>query len=198
MRKVALLLFCLIAVAATARADGDALLRFYYSPYAAGTIGKSPADPSGKAKSEGVDSTWKGDLELILWGHLGLGGSRQDVLRDFENTAHQSIHEEWVQYSYNATLYLRRAGYNKFNLFAGAGEGQVEKYHYSVDKVRMNTPKRDNNMPLTRTFGGIDYTFERIGFRYEYSRVEVEKDTPGFKDKIGQTYQHIGFFIPFN
>jgi hypothetical protein len=53
-------------------------------------------------------------------------------------------------------------------------------------------------MPLSRAFGGIDYTFERIGFRYEYSVVDVEKDTAGFKDKINQTYQHIGFFIPFN
>jgi hypothetical protein len=198
MRRVALLICCLVAVATSARADGDALLRFYYSPWAVGTINKSPADPTGADKSQHTDSTWKGDLELILWGHLGLGGSRQNVLREFENAAKQQVHEEWVQYSYNATLYLRRAGYNKFNLFAGGGEGQVEKYHFSINKVRMNTTARDNNMPLTRVFGGIDYTFERIGFRYEYSKVEVEKDTPGFKDKLSQSYQHIGFFIPFN
>jgi hypothetical protein len=198
MRIVALALGTLLLAAATAHADGNALLRFYYSPYAVGSIGKSPADPKGDVKSEAVDSTWKGDLELILWGHLGLSGSRQNVLRDFENSANQQVHEEWVQYSYNLALYLREAGYNRFNLYAGAGTGQVEKYRFSFDKVRLDTRRRHTSMPLSRAFGGLDYTFERIGFRYEYSAVDVEKDTPGFKDKISQAYQHIGFFIPFN
>jgi len=198
MRALALAFCSLLIVVATAHADGNALLRFYYSPYAVGSIGKSPADPNGDATSEAVNSTWKGDLELILWGHLGLSGSRQNVLRDYENSAKQQVHEEWVQYSYNLALYLRQAGYNRFNIYAGGGAGAVEKYRYSIDKVRMDTRRRDMAMPLTRTFGGIDYTFERIGFRYEYSVVDVQKDTPGFKDKISQTYQHLGFFIPFN
>jgi hypothetical protein len=197
MRALALALGSLMLAATTAQADGNALLRFYYSPYAVGAVSESPADPKGDKKNEAVDSTWKGDLELILWGHLGLSGSRQNVLRDFEVTG-VPVHEEWVQYSYNLALYLRAAGYNKFNLYAGAGTGQVEKYRYSVDKQRLDTRRRHMSMPLTRTFGGIDYTFERIGFRYEYSAVDVEKETPGFKDKLNQTYQHIGFFIPFN
>lgn len=197
MRTLALTLFTLAIVAATARADGNLLLRFYYSPYAAGTIGESPADPKGDKKGEPVDSTWKGDLELILWGHLGVSGSRQNVLRDFE-AGGQPVHEEWVQYSYNLSLYLRKAGYNRFNLFAGAGTGQVEKYRYSVDGIRLDTRKRHTSMPLTRVFGGVDYTFERIGFRYEYSAVEVEKETPGFTDRIQQAYHHVGIFIPFN
>jgi hypothetical protein len=198
MRIVALALCSLLIAVATAHADGNALLRFYYSPQSVGTIQKSPADPRGKDSDEPVDSTWKGDLELILWGHLGLSASRQNVLREFNNSADQKIQEEWVQFSYNLSLYLREAGYNRFNFYAGAGTGQVEKYRYSVDDVRMDTRQRHVSMPLSRTFGGIDYTFERIGFRYEYNVVEVEKDSPGFKDNISQTYQHIGFFIPFN
>jgi hypothetical protein len=197
MRAIALAFFTLAIVATTAHADGNVLLRFYYSPYAAGTIRESPADPQGDKKGEVVDSTWKGDLEVILWGRLGISGSRQNVLRDFE-AGGQPVHEEWVQYSYNLTLYLREAGYNRFNLFAGAGTGQVEKYRYSVDGTRLDTRKRHTNLPLTRAFGGVDYTFERIGLRYEYSAVEVEKETPGFTDRIKQAYHHIGIFIPFN
>src|SRR5262249_5010832 len=156
--------------------DGNVLLRFYYSPEAASVIHSSPADPKGKDSDQAADSTWKGDLELIFWGRLGLGASRQNVLREFDNSAGQKIQQEWEQFSYNATLSLREAGYNRFNVFAGAGSGQVEKYKYSVDDVRMDTRRRHMAMPLSRTFGGIDYTFERIGFRYEYNSVQVEKD----------------------
>jgi hypothetical protein len=198
MRAFALAFSLLLLSAAAVRAESNTLLRFYYSPNAMGTISKSPADPNGDKKSEAVDSTWKGDLELILWRRLGLSASRQNVLRDFDNAAGQAVHEEWVQYSYNLALYLREVNHYKFNLYAGGGTGVVEKYRYSFDKVRQNTRARDQNMPLSRAFGGIDYTFERIGFRYEYSVVDVEKDTAGFKDKLDQTYQHIGFFIPFN
>src|SRR5690349_15988149 len=143
MRTVALALGCLLLAVATAHADGNVLLRFYYSPAAAGVTHKSPADPNGKDQSAAVDSTWKADLELILWGHLGLSGSRQNVLRDYDNSAGQKVHEEWVQVFWNAALYLRQAGYNKFNVYGGAGTGQVEKYKYSFDDVAQNTRRRD-------------------------------------------------------
>ena len=198
MRALALAFIGVLLWAAAAWAESNTLLRFYYSPYAVGTIARSPADPNGDKKSEAVDNTWKGDLEVILWRRLGISASRQYVSRDFDNAAGQAVHEEWVQYSYNLALYLREANHNKFNVYAGGGTGQIEKYKFSFDNVRQNDPKRHVNMPLSRVFGGIDYTFERIGFRYEYSVVDVEKDTMGFKDKLIQTYQHIGFFIPFN
>jgi hypothetical protein len=198
MRIVALAIAIFLLGVGASRAESNQLLRFYYSPAATGRILESPADPKGKDSGAAVDSTWKGDLELILFRRLGIGGSRQNVLREYQNSAHQAVHEEWVQYSYNLTLYLREAGYDRFNAFLGGGGGNVERYQFSFDKVRQDTPKRDSNMPLTRWFGGIDYTFQHIGFRYEYSAVTVEKKTPGFKDHLNQAYHHIGFFIPFN
>jgi len=198
MRTLALAVALLLAGFSLARAESSHLIRFYYSPAANGTVERSPADPKGKDSGEKIDTTWKGDLELILWRRVGIGGSRQHSLRDYVNGAGQAVHEEWTQFSYNLTLYARQAGYDRFNAFLGYGGGSVERYEYSFDKVRQDTSRRDNQMPLTRVFGGIDYTFTHIGFRYEYSAVTVEKKTPGFKDELDQTYHHIGFFIPFN
>jgi hypothetical protein len=113
--------------------------------------------------------------------------------------AGQTMQEDWEQHLFNLTLYLREAGHDRFNLYAGGGSGALDAYRWSVDGVRQDDPLRHRNMPLTRAFGGVDYTFERIGFRLEYSQVDADKKSAGLgTDRMRQTYRQFIVFIPFN
>jgi len=199
MKRLAFLLplALLLCLPQAVRAQVAPQLRLYYAPFATGSVSKSPLDPDGTHSGEGIDRATKGAIELILWRRIGIGGTRQVVGREF--TVGGSTYEETsVQYSADLTLYVFENRPDAFNLFIGGGQGAVERYRFKIDGVRQDTtnPSLYRNMPLTRTFGGIEYTWQRIGMRLETSRIAASRTVEGEKASIEQSIVNLTFYIP--
>lgn len=182
---------------AAGAAEPPVLFRFYYSTWLQGTVEKSPADPTGAYSKEGPRPATKGDLEMIAWGHVGLSYSRQIVRRRFETAPGQMLEEFSLQETYNLTLYARHSTHDAFNLFAGGGAGQAD-YQYKLNGVRQDDPALDKHLPIQRWFAGVEYTFDRIGVRVEYIRVQGSHEAGGRKDELAQRFGYLSLYIPFN
>ena len=172
------------------------LFRVYYSPNHRGTVSEAPLDPGGKFSDEKVNAPY-GELEMIAFGHLGFSANRQTVLRDFRSEG-VKYKEKSVQLSYNLTLYAFASKHNQFNLFAGGGAGEVEKYSYKIGGVRQDNDQFHEGIPLQRAFLGMEITFERIGLRLSVSQVTAHKEQGGQEFNMTQTFQNLSFYIPLN
>ncbi|MDH4224406.1 MAG: hypothetical protein OEW12_02025 [Deltaproteobacteria bacterium] len=173
------------------------LVRLYYSPAYKASAAFTPADPSGAYKGEKVDVATKGEFELILFRRLGLSATRQPFSRAYVDTQNRKVEEKGTQLSMGLTVYLLESGHDSFNLFGGYGKGVVENYEYAVAGARQDTPFM-KNIPLERVFGGVEYTFTRLGIRLEAARITASKSEPGQTAKLDMLVQNLSFYIPFN
>lgn len=177
-----------------------ALFRIYYSPYFDGVVEKSPADPDGKYKSARVDKANKVDLEVILFGYIGLSVTRIPFYRTFKNSMGQTVEEHAEIRSGNLTLYARESRHNAWNLFVGTGVGHIDEYRIKIDGARIG--KKDpllRDYSLRRNFAGLEYTFDRLGIRYEFTQNIAERKTgDGRSATLEQTIQYLTFYIPLN
>jgi hypothetical protein len=193
--------------APAAAQESSAYYRFYYSSWMQGRVEKSPLDPSGALTDERkLTQNIKAELEVILAGHFGLSFSRQKLHRGFRDEAGAipactappcSVEENAVQQSLNLTLYARAVEHDKFNLFLGGGTGSAD-YSYAVDGVDLSDPELHDGQSLARWFAGMEYSFERIGFRLEASTVRASKSFQGRDTELEETFQYFTVFIPLN
>ena len=178
-----------------ARAESNALLRFYYSNWISGSAFKSPYDPVGTHAGDAMQPLVKGEAELIVFKRVGVSYARQKVGRTYAENG-ISVEEYSLQTFTNLTLYLVPSQHNAFNLFAGYGGGQGDFRVYlnrfeQVDYLY-------ENIPLTRRFGGMEYTMERIGFRLELNAIRGEKSEAGRRALVDQRLGYFTVYIPFN
>lgn len=191
--------------AAEAQAEPPALFRFYYSQWFTGRLNATPADPTGEFSDRSAASHARGDLEVILFQRVGLSFTRQKVDREYTDdrgiapgcTAPCAVDEASLQRFYNLTLYAWPSRHGAFNLFAGGGRGSAD-YQLKVDGVPQDDSELHGSIPLRRWYGGVEYTFERIGFRLELMRVLGEEEKAGQRAEIDQTFQYLTVYIPFN
>lgn len=193
----------LLAVPGPARAQDDgappaALFRIYYSPYFAGTVERSPADPDGDFTDEPPDLAHKVELEAILWGHLGLSVGRTPFYRKFQDDQGRLVDEHAEERYANLTLYARRSAHNQFNLFLGAGQGTIAEYRVKGDGQRTDQAPLHRDLDLQRQFAGVEYTFDRLGVRLEAVRTHAENEEAGRKTELDRTMQYLTFYIPLN
>ncbi len=143
---------------------------------------------------------------MIFLGHLGLSFSRRKLQRSFRDELGVSpgctappceVSEEAVQQSLNATLYAFEMAHNQFNLFAGGGAGQVD-YDLRVDGVKQSRGEVFDNLSLSRWFAGVEYSFERIGFRLEIGSSRAHKELVGQSAEIEERFRYFTVFIPLN
>lgn len=172
--------------------------RFYYGQAFHSTLPATPSDPDGDEVDTQPKQVGKGELELILWQRAGINLSREVVLREFDATPTITATEEWLQYVGSLTLYALPVEHNSFNLFAGFGNGYVEKYTLRLNGTTQSVPAAHKSINLHRTFGGVEYTWERIGFRLEISRMTGEKTADGIDAELDQTHQYLTLVIPLN
>ncbi|MFI5399742.1 MAG: hypothetical protein ACHQZQ_01655 [SAR324 cluster bacterium] len=196
------LAFMMALLAGTAHAqqgDADAALRLrlYVDALTVGSIDKTPADPDGRfsGSSFGSDSA---TLEAILYGHIGLSISQQYEYRKYTNQAGLDTQENWVNTYYSLTGYLRSAGHDRANGFLGYSAGTVDRYTEKSNGTPVAPFNPARNLPLTRLFAGVEYTFERIGFRVEWVQSEASAKVSGQKANLDQTLQVLSAYIPFN
>ena len=180
--------------------EPSAYFRLYYAPYFTGTVEQSPADPDGDYRDEEVDSAHKVDVELILFKYVGISATRIPFRRKFENADGQTVEESAEQRAVNLTLYAMESRHNSWNLFIGGGMGSIDTYRIKVDRDRVG--RKDallRDYKYQRTFAGVEYTFDRLGIRLEFTRESAERETnDGRKAKLKQTFQYVTFYIPFN
>ena len=180
--------------------EPSAYFRLYYAPYFTGTVEQSPADPDGDYRDEEVDSAHKVDVELILFKYIGISATRIPFRRKFENADGQTVEESAEQRAVNLTLYAMASRHNSWNLFIGGGMGSIDTYRIKVDRDRVG--RKDallRDYKYQRTFAGVEYTFDRLGIRLEFTRESAERETnDGRKAKLKQTFQYLTFYIPFN
>lgn len=169
--------------------------RLYYAYNTTGNLSFSPADPSRAFSGTPITCANKSELEVLLWGHLGLGIARQPWERQFLNGANV-VDEQAEEWSSHATLYLRAASHNRFNAFLGAGQGHVERYQQRINGLVQTNPANFSQMPINRTFFGIEYTWERIGMRLEWSAVKAIP--AGVAPAYEYHMQQLVLFIPLN
>lgn len=212
-RSILLLLLVLPSLAslpsqASAQAgDSPVMFRFYYSSWMSGKVEASPADPAGVLKDEArLNQNLKSELEAIFLGHVGLSFSRLKMHRDYLDTRGLTagcagiscfVDENAVHETFNLTLYGREVEHDKFNLFLGAGGGKAD-YDYSIDGARQVNDDLYKDMSVERTFAGVEYSFQRIGFRLEISRVRASKTFQGTEAVLEETFQYFTVFIPLN
>ena len=180
--------------------EPSAYFRLYYAPYFIGMVEQSPADPDGDYRDEEVDSAHKVDVELILFKFIGISATRIPFRRKFENADGQTVEESAEQRAVNLTLYAMESRHNSWNLFIGGGMGSIDTYRIKVDGDRVG--RKDpllRDYKYQRTFAGVEYTFDRLGIRLEFTRESAERETnDGRKAKLKQTFQYVTFYIPFN
>lgn len=190
-----------------AQENSSVLVRFYYSSWMDGKVDKSPLDPTGFfAADKTLAGNAKSELELIFFQHLGVSYSRQKLRRafvdEFGNSAICAAPPCFVQESgdfktINFTLYAFEAGGDSFNLFIGGGSGSGD---YFLDLNGQPQAPREvfKDLSVTRAFSGLEYAFERIGFRIEFSKLRAEKSVGIETAEIEESRQHLIVFIPFN
>jgi hypothetical protein len=206
----ALLLVGLLPAAARAQgpsADDKVFVRLYYSEWMTGRLENTPADPAGRfAGNDTVTMNPKAALEVIFLRRIGLSYSRQKLLRDFVDPAGTvagcggvscRVSETGVQQSLDLTLYGRRVEHDQFNLFAGGGAGYLD-YGYRANGVQQTSGDLYKSIPLARYFFGLEYTFERIGFRIEVSHTEADKTLGGVLTRVRANYRYLTLVIPLN
>lgn len=198
LRLSILVLSLLLLTAMTASAEGNVMWRFYYGQAFHSELPSTPTDPDGEEQTTQPKQVGKGELELILWLRAGINLSREVVLREFDVTPTITATEEWLQYVGSLTLYALPVEHNSFNLFAGFGNGYVESYKLRLNGSMQTRPSAHKGINLHRTFGGVEYTWERIGFRIEVSRMTGEKTADGIDAKLDQTHQYLTLVIPLN
>ncbi|HUJ76283.1 MAG TPA: hypothetical protein VL359_15580 [bacterium] len=199
MRLLLLLTVLLLGCACAVQAQSTGpLLRLYYGADTVGTISKSPQDPRGDYTGSKVNQDNLTELELILAQRVGISAGQQYVVRSFLDSAGNALDENWYQTFYCLTLYLREVQHDRFNVFLGAGAGTVERYQASVNGQTQPSASADREIPLQRVFGGVEYTFDRIGFRLEVAETDAEQSSGGQKVQLNQTYQTLLVYIPFN
>ena len=198
--RLSLLVLCLLPLtAAMVQARGSSLMwRFYYGQAFHSELAATPSDPDGDEADTQPKQVGKGELELILWQRAGINLSREVVLREFDAAPGLTATEEWLQYLGSLTLYALPVEHNSFNLFAGIGNGYVEKYTLRLNGTMQTVPAAHKSMNLHRTFGGVEYTWERIGFRLEIARMTGEKTADGIDAELDQTHQYLTLVIPLN
>ena len=201
------LLLALAAGSTPARAaDPDVLGRLYYSSWMTGRIQQSPADPQGQfADSNRVTGNIKSEIEAIFLQRVGLSYSRQRVERQFTDPAGLTgcgtppcrVQERALQQSLNLTLYGRAVTHNKFNLFAGGGAGTAT-YEFLLNEVPQTSGDLYNGLSLSRWFYGVEYTFDRIGFRLEVSNVSAHKTVLNQTARLDESFRYLTLVIPLN
>ena len=187
------------AAPAWAQDDGGSVYyRIHYAPYFVGELEKSPADPQGQYQSEMVDQADKLELELVFARHLGISASRIRFAREFQNSAQQKVNESASALMLNATLYGSPVQHNAWNLLLGAGYGTIGEYRIKVDGVRQDQSPLHRNIIARRIFAGIEFTFDRLGIRYEFNQIEAEKSSGRKDTELSGVFQFVTFFIPLN
>jgi hypothetical protein len=201
--SLAALALCLLAAPAYAQ-EPSVFVRLYWSSWMTGEVQHSPADPQGLFRqSDTLTGNIKSELEAIFLQHLGVSFSRQKMERHYTDpnagcgTPPCVINEEAVHQSLNLTLYARQVAHDQFNLFAGGGAGYLD-YNYGLNGVTQTQSEVYNNMSLARWFAGFEYTFQRIGFRVEVSRVTGNKAVLGQSADIAETFRYLTLVIPLN
>ena len=172
--------------------------RLNYSPYFWGDLAKSPADPKGRQEDERLDFADKLEAEVIFVGHLGLSASRIRFAREFEDSNGSRINESGRATTVNLTLYGSAISHNAWNLFIGAGYGAIQEYRIKQDTVRVDQSPLHRNIPLWRGFAGIEYSFDRLGIRYEINQFRAKRTSSSGKAELEAMVQFVTFFIPFN
>lgn len=200
---LSLLGLALLAPSARAQ-DPSVLVRLYWSSWMTGEVQHSPADPLGmQREAHTLTGNIKSDAELIFLQRLGVSFSRQKMERKYFDLALTCanppcrVDESAVHESLNLTLYGRRVTHDQFNLFAGGGAGYLD-YNYAIDGIPQANGDVYSNMSLARWFAGFEYTFERIGFRVEVSRVTAGKSVPGQTADVAETFRYLTLVIPLN
>ena len=198
----AILMLCLLGAApslAQNRNGGEpsVFMRFYYSHWLDGKVLGSPFDPAGAYEGEVVDTSTKGALEMVVFGHFGLSYSRQKIHREFIDSSSQFVDENSLQRSYNLTLYGKRVRHDQFNYFLGGGLGR-SNYLYSVNGISLQNADLHTDMSSRRWFAGVEYSFDRIGFRVEFGDTEAERTFGGQTARLDQSFRYLTVFIPLN
>ena len=187
------------AAPAWAQDDGGSVYyRIHYAPYFVGNLEKSPADPQGRYQSETVDQADHLELELVFLRHLGISASRIRFAREFENGAQQRVNESASALLLNATLYGSPVQHNAWNILLGAGYGTIGEYRIKVDGVRQDESPLHRNVDVRRIFAGIEFTFDRLGIRYELDQIEGGRSSGRKKTELSGVFQFVTFFIPLN
>lgn len=202
------LFFALVLpMTAVAQEDPSVFFRFYYSSWMDGEVAKSPLDPNGVfTGDQGLKKNRKTELELIFWGRVGLSGSRYYLNRQFTDqtggtaicaTPPCDVTENGIFQTYNLTLYGSDVSHDQFNFFAGAGSGNGN-YEYYLDGVLQDKGGLFTNLSTKRYFVGFQYTYQRIGFRFEINRITASKTFQGETAEVEETLKYLTVFIPLN
>jgi hypothetical protein len=201
------LLAALAAAPGPARADDPVYVRLYYSSWMIGRVEHSPADLTGAHTADAtLAQNPRAELEAIFLRRLGLSYSRQKLIRNFFdapgvaagcNGPACEVSENALLQSFNFTLYARQVEHEQFNAFAGAGAGKLD-YDYSANNVKQTTTDLYKGLSLTRWFFGIEYTWERIGFRLEASHMDADKSSSGQQAQVASDTQYLTLVIPLN
>ena len=201
------LLFALALPWSARGQEPSVFVRLYYSSWMLGKVRTSPLDPQGAlTEEERLTQNPKAELEAIVLGHLGISFSRQKLHRGFQDTdgvttgcatAPCVVEENAVHEALNLTLYGRRVAHDQFNLFIGGGAGKLD-YDFSSDGTRLDEAERHKEMSLSRWFTGVEYSFDRIGFRLEWSRARARKSFQDQQAELDETFQYLTVFIPLN
>lgn len=187
--------------------EPSVFVRLYYSSWMLGKVRVSPLDPQGAlTETQRLTQNPKAELEAIFLGRFGISFSRQKLHRGFQDTAGVTtgcatapcvVEENAVHEAFNLTLYGRRVAHDQFNLFIGGGAGKVD-YDFSSDGTRLDEAERHKEMSLSRWFAGVEYSFDRIGFRLEWSRARARKSFQDQQAELDETFQYLTVFIPLN
>jgi hypothetical protein len=190
-----------------AHAETDPRVRLYWSSWMTGQIAGSPADPAGSfTGSEELGQNIAAGLEAIFLNRVGVSYSRMRLQRDFSDAAGAvagcatppcQISERGLEQSLNLTLYAWDTRGNGFNAFAGGGAGNMD-YSYQVDGALQTSGELYNALSLSRWFWGIEYTYERIGFRIEISRVTAHNELSGLEARLEHDLRYLTLIIPLN
>ena len=178
-------------------AESPVKVRFAYSQWVQGTVQESPLDPDGSYVEEGLQPVGKTEIELIFWQRLGVSQVWQKLHRTIETDGGNRLEETAMQESTNLTLYALSVEDYGFNFMFGYGMGQAD-YNYSINGVSQEDHKLHYDMPLTRSFGGLEVTLERVGIRFEIVRTEARKEHGGTESVLRNSARYLTFFIPFN